>query len=94
MCGLFLMCEVPPYRNHVPGVQLNNHSKTGRSAILCTGELDVIQKEAWPFYRTSSGVHLCWELEEPNGPTGAAPSSYAASVGVRDGRFFCVSCWW
>ena len=22
--------------------------------------LDVIRKEAWPFYRTSSGVLLCW----------------------------------
>jgi len=20
---------------------------------------------SWPFYRTSSGVHLCWKLEEP-----------------------------
>ena len=29
--------------------------------------LDVIRKEAWPFYRTSSGVRLCWELEEPKG---------------------------
>ena len=26
--------------------------------------------EAWPFYRTSSGVRLCWELEEPKGPKG------------------------
>ena len=25
-------------------------------------------KEAWPFYRTISGVRLCWELEEPKGP--------------------------
>ena len=29
-----------------------------------------IRKEAWPFYRTSSGVRLCWELEEPKGPKG------------------------
>ena len=28
----------------------------------------MIRKEAWPFYRTSSGVRLCWELEEPKGP--------------------------
>jgi len=28
----------------------------------------VIRKEAWPFYRTISGVRLCWELEEPKGP--------------------------
>ena len=25
------------------------------------------RKEAWPFYRTISGVRLCWELEEPKG---------------------------
>jgi hypothetical protein len=34
------------------------------------GGLDVIRKEAWPFYRTSPGVRLCWELEEPKGPEG------------------------
>ena len=40
------------------------------AAILCTGGADVIRKEAWPFYRTIFGVRLCWELEEPEGPTG------------------------
>jgi len=35
---------------------------------VCTVGLDVIRKEAWPFYRTISGVRLCWELEEPKGP--------------------------
>ena len=30
----------------------------------------MIRKEAWPFYRTISGVRLGWELEEPKGPTG------------------------
>ena len=40
-------------------------------AILCTGGPDVIRKEAWPFYRTISGVGLCWDLEEPKGPKGA-----------------------
>ena len=25
----------------------------------------MIRKEAWSFYRTSSGVRLSWELEEP-----------------------------
>ena len=30
----------------------------------------MIRKEAWSFYRTSSGVRLCWELEEPKGPKG------------------------
>ena len=28
----------------------------------------MIRKEACPFYRTISGVPLCWELEEPLGP--------------------------
>ena len=39
-------------------------------SILCTGGLDVIRKDAWSFYRTISGVRLCWELEEPKGPKG------------------------
>ena len=39
-------------------------------AVWCTGGLDVIRKEAWSFYRTISGVRLCWELEEPEGPKG------------------------
>ena len=30
----------------------------GSAAILCTGGPDVIQKEVWPFYKTSSGVRL------------------------------------
>ena len=37
------------------------------AAILCTGGPDVIRKEAWPFYRTISGVRLRWELAEPKG---------------------------
>ena len=40
------------------------------AAILCSGGPDVIRKEAWSFYRTISGVRLCWELEEPKGPKG------------------------
>ena len=48
------------------------------AAILCTGGADVIRKEAWSFYRTSSGVRLCWELEEPKGPEGIG-----SSVGVH-----------
>jgi len=35
-----------------------------------SGGLDVIRKEVWPFYRTSSGVRLCWEVEDPEGPQG------------------------
>ena len=30
----------------------------------------MIRKEAWPLYRTISGVRLCWELEEPKEPKG------------------------
>ena len=30
--------------------------------------LNVIRKEAWPFYRTISGVRLYWVLEEPKEP--------------------------
>ena len=37
----------------------------GSSAILCTGGLDVIRKEAWPFYRTNSGVRVSAETFEP-----------------------------
>ena len=39
---------------------------------VAPGGPDVIRKEAWPFYRTISGVRLCWELEEPKGPEGGA----------------------
>ena len=30
--------------------------------------LPPVRKEAWPFYRTSFGVCLCWELKESQGP--------------------------
>ena len=30
----------------------------------------MIRKEAWTFYRTISGIRLCWVLEEPKGPKG------------------------
>ena len=32
------------------------------------GGWNVIRKKAWLFCRTSSGVRLFWELEEPQGP--------------------------
>ena len=48
----------------VVGVTETRHSNT----IVCSGGLDVIRKEAWSFYRTISGVCLCWELEKPKGP--------------------------
>ena len=57
LCWPFLMSEVPLYR------------PTCGSGV-CTGGPDVIRKEARFFYRTSSGVCLCWELEEPKGPKG------------------------
>jgi len=38
--------------------------------VVGAGGLDVIRKEAWPFYRKISGVRLCKELEEPKGPKG------------------------
>ena len=51
----------------------------GCAAILCTGGLDVIRNEAWPFYRKKSGVRLGWELEEPQGPKGPAPPNHLVS---------------
>ena len=30
----------------------------------------MIRKEAWSFYRTTSGLRLYWELEDPKGPQG------------------------
>ena len=30
----------------------------------------MIRKEAWLFFRTISGVRLCWVLKEPKGPKG------------------------
>ena len=57
----------------------------GSAAILCIGGLDVIRKEAWPVYRTSSGVRLCWELEEPKGPKGlTALASMLVRLGIRN----------
>ena len=52
------------------------------------GGADVIRKEAWPFYRTISGVRLCWELEEPKGPEasrgwrGAGSMALSKAAGV------------
>ena len=60
-------------RRALPETVLNSHPfentlLAGSAAILCTGGLDVIRKEAWFFYRTIFGVRLCWELEEPKRP--------------------------
>jgi hypothetical protein len=40
----------------------------------------VIRKEAWPFYRTTSGVRLCWELEEPEVPKGPSVQCSGGSL--------------
>ena len=55
-------------RRHLVGIE--DYPLAGSATIPCAGGPDVIRKEAWPFYRTISGVRLCWELEEPKGPKG------------------------
>ena len=57
------------------GVALRRGGGVGATALYradfnITGGRDVIRKEAWPFYRTIFGVHLCKKLEESKGPTG------------------------
>ena len=54
-------------------------------SILCIGGLDVIRKEAWPFYRTVSGVRLCWELEEPEGPKSYTPDRHSDPLSFLTG---------
>jgi hypothetical protein len=53
------------------------------SRSFCTGGADVIRKEAWPSCRISSGVRLCWELEEPKGPKGGVEGSGFKGLGFR-----------
>ena len=56
-------------------------------AILCTrGGLNVVRKEAWLFCRGTSGVRLCWELEEPEGPKGVTLKSVVTPA--------CSSAFW
>ena len=43
----------------------------------------MIRKESWPFYRTKSGVRLCWELEKLKGPKGPAKEEKTQGVLVR-----------
>ena len=62
--------EVPETRRRPNSHPFEDYPSAGSAAILCTWGPDVIRKEAWSFYRTSSGVRLCWELEEPKGPKG------------------------
>jgi len=55
--------KVPPPRSALQSAHL------GPWNASLPGVLNVIRKDAWPFCRTSSGVRLCWELEQPQGPT-------------------------
>ena len=42
------------------------------AAILCTGGPECDPKGSMAYFcRTSSGVRLCWELEEPKGSKGS-----------------------
>ena len=61
--------EPPLLRRACPTLRLPLSRFLPRS--FAPGGLNVIRKEAWLFYRTSFGVRLCWELEEPKGPTGS-----------------------
>ena len=59
--------EVPLHAGLCPHNSACN--EPGLSAgVVRTGGADVVRKEAWLFYGTSSGVRLCWELEEPKVP--------------------------
>ena len=44
----------------------------------------------WPFCRTTSGVRLCWELEEPTGPKGldGCRPADACRVALRNVRYW------
>ena len=56
-------------------------------APLGTGGPDVIRKEAWPFYRTLSGVRLWWELDESKGPKGPyRPDTHSVGLQGRPGK--------
>ena len=56
-----------------------------------TGGPDVIRKEAWRFYRTSSGVRLCWELKEPKGPQ-ASGANVCRVLRLQSSRRFSERC--
>ena len=52
----------------------------------------MIRKEALLFCRTSSGVRLCWGLEEPKGPKGFWKTSFVCGTlsGQESGPGFRV----
>ena len=49
--------------------------------VILGGGLNVIRKDTWLFCRTSSGVRLCWQLEEPKGPEGVVLGMCRTPVG-------------
>ena len=51
------------------------------AAILCTGGPDVIRKKVWSFYRTISGVLLCWELDNRKGHEGPTAGRWGVLSG-------------
>jgi len=66
-----------------------NEQSTAATHVGCPCPWHVIRKEAWPFYRTSSGVRLCWELGEPKGPKGSLGHNIEgliAGVGGEEGE--------
>jgi len=79
---LVLECvREPPGPNSQP---FEDTLSAGSAAILCTGGLDVIRKEAWSFYRTISGVRPLGPL----GPLGFECSQHGQTlrpsvVGIR-----------
>ncbi|KAJ1467993.1 hypothetical protein T484DRAFT_1985248 [Baffinella frigidus] len=67
-------CPSPPGRlwiNSAPDE--DTEGRFCRDPVYRGGGLGVIRKEAWPLYGTSSGVCLCWELEEPEGLKACRP---------------------
>ena len=56
-----------PVRNNLLSGQLGELKPKGP-------DLNVIRKHGF-FCRTSSGVRLCWELEEPEGPKAPKPKN-------------------
>ena len=46
------------------------------------------RKEAWPLYRTISGVRLCWVLEETKGPKGSGDDPAPSMQKEEEGGFF------
>ena len=65
---------------------MNNVFESGDKSHVLITWVTLIRKEAWPFSRTSSGVRLRWELEEPQGPHGPTHSLSDFTPMVREGK--------